>query len=81
MLEQGTLYFSRSHTQMLKGKALGSIDLGLSFIHTDAATRRINIDGEHQVLHLKVRPPSTDLVTAAVINLRGNVCQMVLCQS
>ena len=54
MLEQGTLYFSRNHAQMLKGKVLGSIDLGLSFIHTDAASRRIDIDGEHQVLHLKV---------------------------
>ena len=54
MLEQGTLYFSRNQTQMLKGKVLGSIDLGLSFIHTDAASRRIDIDGEHQVLHLKV---------------------------
>lgn len=54
MLEQGTLYFSRSHAQMLKGKVLGSMDLGLSFIHTDAATRRIDIDGEQQVLHLKV---------------------------
>ena len=39
---------------MMKGKVLGSIDLGLSFIHTDAATRRIDIDGEHQVMHLKV---------------------------
>ena len=54
MLEQGTLYFSRTQSQMLKGKVVGSIDLGLSFIHTDAATRRIDIDGEHQVMHLKV---------------------------
>ena len=51
---------------MMKGKVLGSNDLGLSFIHTDAATRRIDIDGEHQVVHLKVSTACTCRCEASI---------------
>ena len=42
---------------MGKGKVVSSLDLGLAFIHCEGNTRRIDIDGEHQVLHLKVSRP------------------------
>ena len=33
---------------------MGSLDLGVAFIHADVTMRRIDIDGEHHVMHLKV---------------------------
>ena len=39
---------------MLLGKVSGMIDLGLAFIHYDVNTRRIDVDGDTHVLHLKV---------------------------
>lgn len=37
------------------GKGSSSLDLGQAFIHCNGSSRRIDIDGENQVLHLKVR--------------------------
>lgn len=54
VLERGVLYFSRSQAGIAKGKALGSLDLGMAFVHADGSSRRIDIDGEHVVVHLKV---------------------------
>ncbi len=54
VLERGILYFSRTQAQIAKGKALGSLDVGVAFVHADGSTRRIDIDGEHVVVHLKV---------------------------
>ena len=53
VLERGILYFSRSQAQIAKGKALGNLDLGMAFVHADGSSRRIDIDGEHVVVHLK----------------------------
>jgi len=36
------------------GKVTGMLDLGLAFVHYDASTKRIDVDGENHVLHLKV---------------------------
>ena len=55
ILEMGVLYFSRNQTQMHKGKGVALLDLGLAFLHNDVSSRRITIDGEQQVLHLKVQ--------------------------
>ena len=55
VLEGGMLFYARSFAHLQKRKILGSIDLGLAFINCDGNTRRIDIDGEHQVYHLKVR--------------------------
>ena len=33
---------------------MGRIDLGLTVITYDASSKRIDLDGDHQVLHLKV---------------------------
>lgn len=39
---------------LLSGKVAGMVDLGIVFIHYDGGTKRINIDGDNHVLHLKV---------------------------
>ena len=48
------LKYSRNQTQLQKGKILGTVDLGLAFITCDSTNKRIDIDGEHHVYHLKV---------------------------
>ncbi|XP_064389026.1 oxysterol-binding protein-related protein 3-like isoform X2 [Halichondria panicea] len=58
VLERGVLYFSRSQAGIAKGKALGSLDLGMAFVHADGSSRRIDIDGEHVVVHLKTKNSS-----------------------
>ena len=49
------MYACMHVTLLYLGKLTGSLDLGLSFIHCDGSSRRINIDGDHHVIHLKVR--------------------------
>jgi len=58
VLEGGMLFYARSFAHLQKRKLLGSIDLGLAFINCDGNTRRIDIDGEHQVYHLKTKNAS-----------------------
>ena len=43
------------------------LDLGLAFVHYDASTKRIDVDGENHVLHLKV---STHTCTLAKLEPR-----------
>lgn len=40
--------------QMVRGKTLGSVDVGLSVISTKSQRRRIDIDAEEHIYHLKV---------------------------
>lgn len=40
---------------MTRGKVHGSVDVGLSVISTKSQRRRIDIDAEEHIYHLKVR--------------------------
>lgn len=40
---------------MTRGKTHGSVDVGLSVISTKSQRRRIDIDAEEHIYHLKVR--------------------------
>ncbi|KAK8768822.1 hypothetical protein V5799_014715, partial [Amblyomma americanum] len=54
-LEKGILTYAKSSTDMAKGKNHGSVDLGLSVISTKSKGRRIDIDAEEFIYHLKVK--------------------------
>uniref|UniRef100_A0A131YP84 Oxysterol binding protein 3 n=1 Tax=Rhipicephalus appendiculatus TaxID=34631 RepID=A0A131YP84_RHIAP len=54
-LEKGILTYAKSSTDMAKGKNHGSVDLGLSVISTKGKGRRIDIDAEEFIYHLKVK--------------------------
>ncbi|CAN8000555.1 unnamed protein product [Ixodes pacificus] len=54
-LEKGILTYAKSSTDMAKGKNHGSVDLGLSVISTKGKGRRVDIDAEEFIYHLKVK--------------------------
>ena len=54
-LENGILSYSKSHNDMMKGKIHGSVDVGLSVISTKKSSKRIDIDAEEFIYHLKVK--------------------------
>lgn len=55
VLEKGILIWGRSRTHLEKGKTMGRMDLGLTVITYDASSKRMDLDGDHQVLHLKTK--------------------------
>ncbi|RWS13090.1 oxysterol-binding protein-related protein 3-like protein [Dinothrombium tinctorium] len=54
-LDRGILTYAKSPTEMAKGKAHGSIDVGLSVISTKLSSRRIDIDAEEYIYHIKIK--------------------------
>ena len=54
-LENGILSYSKSPNDMMKGKIHGSVDVGLSVISTKKSSKRIDIDAEEFIYHLKVK--------------------------
>ena len=48
------MIWGTSRTHLEKGKTMGRMDLGLTVITYDASSKRMDLDGDHQVLHLKV---------------------------
>lgn len=54
-LDKGMLTYAKSSTDMAKGKIHGSVDLGLSVLSTKSKGRRIDIDAEEFIYHLKVK--------------------------
>ena len=54
-LEHGRLSYAKSASDLTKGKTHGSIDVGLSVISTKTSSRRIDIDSEYYIFHLKVK--------------------------
>ncbi|KAJ6216844.1 hypothetical protein RDWZM_008001 [Blomia tropicalis] len=54
-LENGRLSYAKSASDITKGKTHGSIDVGLSVISTKSSSRRIDIDSEYYIFHLKVK--------------------------
>ncbi|XP_064466170.1 oxysterol-binding protein-related protein 6-like [Ornithodoros turicata] len=54
-LDKGMLTYAKSSTDMAKGKIHGSVDLGLSVLSTKSKGRRVDIDAEEFIYHLKVK--------------------------
>ncbi|GBM15569.1 Oxysterol-binding protein-related protein 6 [Araneus ventricosus] len=53
LLDKGILTYTKTSNEMARGKILGSVDVGLSVISTKSQRRRIDIDAEEQIYHLK----------------------------
>ncbi|XP_053326966.1 oxysterol-binding protein-related protein 6 [Spea bombifrons] len=68
VLENGILKYSKSPIDTQKGKVHGSIDVGLSVMSIKKKTRRIDLDTEENIYHLKVK--SQDTFDAWVTKLR-----------
>ncbi|XP_015793635.1 oxysterol-binding protein-related protein 3 isoform X2 [Tetranychus urticae] len=54
-LDKGILKYAKTPTDFTKGKTHGSIDIGLSMISTKASSRRIDIDADECIYHIKVK--------------------------
>ncbi|KAM8934729.1 oxysterol-binding protein-related protein 6 isoform 2-T2 [Pelodytes ibericus] len=68
VLENGILKYSKSPLDTQKGKVHGSIDVGLSVMSIKKKARRIDLDTEENIYHLKVK--SQDTFDAWVSKLR-----------
>ncbi|XP_015919304.1 oxysterol-binding protein-related protein 6 isoform X2 [Parasteatoda tepidariorum] len=55
LLDKGILTYTKTSNEMTRGKILGSVDVGLSVISTKSQRRRIDIDAEEHIYHLKVK--------------------------
>ncbi|XP_053205634.1 oxysterol-binding protein-related protein 7-like isoform X2 [Panonychus citri] len=54
-LEKGILKYAKTPVDISKGKSHGSIDIGLSMISTKSSSRRIDIDTDECIYHIKVK--------------------------
>ncbi|XP_028992793.1 oxysterol-binding protein-related protein 6 isoform X2 [Betta splendens] len=68
VLDNGILKYSKSPIDIQKGKLHGSIDVGLSVMSIKKRARRIDLDTEEHIYHLKVKSP--DIFDAWVSKLR-----------
>ncbi|XP_030641994.1 oxysterol-binding protein-related protein 6 isoform X2 [Chanos chanos] len=68
VLDNGILKYSKSPIDIGKGKLHGSIDVGLSVMSIKKRARRIDLDTEEHIYHLKVKSP--DVFEAWVSKLR-----------
>ncbi|XP_061647283.1 oxysterol-binding protein-related protein 6 isoform X3 [Phyllopteryx taeniolatus] len=68
VLDNGMLKYSKSPIDIQKGKLHGSIDVGLSVMSIKKKARRIDLDTEEHIYHLKVK--SQDIFDAWVSKLR-----------
>ncbi|XP_033023327.1 oxysterol-binding protein-related protein 6 isoform X7 [Lacerta agilis] len=68
VLDNGMLKYSKSPIDTQKGKVHGSIDVGLSVMSIKKKARRIDLDTEEHIYHLKVK--SQDSFDAWVSRLR-----------
>ncbi|XP_062313773.1 oxysterol-binding protein-related protein 6 isoform X4 [Osmerus eperlanus] len=68
VLDNGILKYSKSPIDIQKGKLHGSIDVGLSVMSIKKRARRIDLDTEEHIYHLKVKSP--DIFDAWVAKLR-----------
>ncbi|XP_022249828.1 oxysterol-binding protein-related protein 3-like isoform X2 [Limulus polyphemus] len=57
-LDKGILSHSKSTSDMSRGKLHGCVDIGLSVVSTKSRGRRIDIDAEEFIYHLKVKKRS-----------------------
>uniref|UniRef100_A0A8C6PQZ0 Oxysterol-binding protein n=1 Tax=Nothobranchius furzeri TaxID=105023 RepID=A0A8C6PQZ0_NOTFU len=68
ILDNGILKYSKSPIDIQKGKLHGSIDVGLSVMSIKKRARRIDLDTEEHIYHLKIKSP--DIFDAWVSKLR-----------
>uniref|UniRef100_A0A9J7Z1E3 Oxysterol-binding protein n=1 Tax=Cyprinus carpio carpio TaxID=630221 RepID=A0A9J7Z1E3_CYPCA len=68
VLDNGILKYSKSPVDTQKGKLHGSIDVGLSVMSIKKRARRIDLDTEEHIYHLKVKSP--DVFDIWVFKLR-----------
>ncbi|XP_031414992.1 oxysterol-binding protein-related protein 6 isoform X2 [Clupea harengus] len=68
VLDNGMLKYSKSPIDIQKGKLHGSIDVGLSVMSIKKRARRIDLDTEEHIYHVKVK--SQDVFDAWVVKLR-----------
>ncbi|XP_058156571.1 oxysterol-binding protein-related protein 6 isoform X5 [Dasypus novemcinctus] len=68
ILDNGMLKYSKAPLDIQKGKVHGSIDVGLSVMSIKKKARRIDLDTEEHIYHLKVK--SQDWFDAWVSKLR-----------
>uniref|UniRef100_A0A6I8P686 Oxysterol-binding protein n=1 Tax=Ornithorhynchus anatinus TaxID=9258 RepID=A0A6I8P686_ORNAN len=68
VLDNGMLKYSKAPMDIQKGKVHGSIDVGLSVMSIKKKARRIDLDTEEHIYHLKVK--SQDWFDAWVSRLR-----------
>lgn len=68
VLDNGILKYSKSPLDIQKGKLHGSIDVGLSVMSIKKRSRRIDLDTEEHIYHLKVK--SQDIFDGWVSRLR-----------
>ena len=54
MLDQSVLTYAKSIGDLMRGKILGRMDIGMSVISTKVRRRRIDIDADTLIFHLKV---------------------------
>lgn len=54
MLDKGILVYGKSPGDVARGKLHGSVDIGLSVISTKSKRKRLDIDAEEFIHHLKV---------------------------
>ncbi|XP_050975108.1 oxysterol-binding protein-related protein 6 isoform X4 [Labeo rohita] len=70
VLDNGILKYSKSPVDIQKGKLHGSIDVGLSVMSIKKRARRIDLDTEEHIYHLKVKSP--DVFDIWVCKLRNH---------
>lgn len=59
VLDKGILIYAKSPGDIARGKKHGSVDIGLSVISTKDKRRRIDIDAEEFIYHLKAKTIET----------------------
>lgn len=59
VLDKGILIYAKSPGDITRGKKHGSVDIGLSVISTKDKRRRIDIDAEEFIYHLKAKTVET----------------------
>ncbi|XP_029015247.1 oxysterol-binding protein-related protein 7-like isoform X2 [Betta splendens] len=55
MLEKGILAYSKTQQDIQKGKLHGSLDISLAVMSINKKSKRIDLDGGHNLYHLKAR--------------------------
>ncbi|XP_038869907.1 oxysterol-binding protein-related protein 6-like [Salvelinus namaycush] len=68
VLDNGMLKYSKSPIDIQKGKLHGCIDVGLSVMSIKKRARRIDLDTEEYLYHLKIKSP--DIFDCWVVKLR-----------
>lgn len=59
LVDKGILIYAKSPVAVARGKLHGSVDIGLSVISTKSKRRRLDIDAEEFIYHLKAKTHET----------------------